>query len=347
MKDANVQEDNNEESAGGDQDSASNKSDVITISGLREDCEKAKEALLDLVPVSEQIPFPHKFHKDLLANKAEILRELTNSTNVQINVPPKEQDHDYIVVSGQRESLEAAKKEIANKLAEIELNNFSVEITEGLKPESIPAFRGRNGAEAERMEKKYKVRIDFSRKDQPDRIVIRGLQKNVQECEQFIRKKLEDEEAKLSETITIDNRIHSRLIGQRGKSLAKITEKFHVEVKFVGRSSDEVIVKGQKQADLDDAIDYLKNLEEEYLQDVTEKDQYVHPSSSSSSNRGGDSNHNSQNGKGFVVRGAPWENGQSSESSAIPDTANMEDFPMISTAPNASTSQKSTWGPRK
>jgi hypothetical protein len=136
---------------------------LITISGLREDCAKAKEALLDLVPVTEQVPFPHKFHKELLANKAEILRELTNSTGVQINVPPKEQDHDYIVVTGQRESIETAKKEIASRLAEIELNNFSVEIT-GMKAEFIPQLRGRNGVEAERMEKKHKVRIDFSRK---------------------------------------------------------------------------------------------------------------------------------------------------------------------------------------
>jgi hypothetical protein len=165
--------------------------------------------------------------------------------------------------------------------------------------------------------------------------VIRGLQKNVQECEQFIRKKLEEEDSKLSETITIDNRVHSRLIGQRGKSLLKICDKFGVEVKFVGRSSDDVVVKAKSQESLDDAIDYLKNLEEEYLQDVVEKEQYVHPA-----NRGEASRHGgqpSQSSKGFVVRGAPWEN------ETMPDTANMDDFPMISAAPAASA--KSTWGP--
>jgi hypothetical protein len=184
--------------------------------------------------------------------------------------------------------------------------------------------------------------------------VIRGQQKGVQECEAFIRKKLDDEESKLSQTITIDNRIHSRLIGQRGKNLLKITDKFHVEVKFVGRSSDEVVVKGQSQENVDDAIDYLKNLEEEYLQDVTEKDQYAHPSSRGAADEAGGRHSNGVNSKGFVVRGAPWENGQNGPHAAepvvMPDTANIDDFPMISAVggPNGSSgSSKSTWGPAR
>ena len=85
-----------------------------------------------------------------------MLRELTNACAVQITVPKKEATSDFVVVSGQRESLDAAKKLIEEKVAELELLNFSVEIT-GMKPELIPQLRGRNGAEAEKLEKKYKV----------------------------------------------------------------------------------------------------------------------------------------------------------------------------------------------
>ena len=192
--------------------------------------------------------------------------------------------------------------------------------------------------------------MQFSKKGEPDRIVIRGVQKAVEECEAFIRKKLEDEEAKVSATIEIDNRVHSRLIGLRGKNLSKVQDKFRVEIKFAGRASDEVTVKGKSQESVDEACDYLKNLEEEYLQDVTEKEQYVHPSNREASS--GDAQQAAA-GKGFVVRGAPWENGTSNghhysqEPLIMPDTSNMEDFPMISAIGAAGGSQKSTWGPMR
>jgi hypothetical protein len=315
------------------------QSDIVTVSGLKEDCERAKEALLALVPTTEQVHFPHKFHKDLLANKAEILRDLTSKYNVQINVPNKEEKLDHLNVSGLREELDATRVAIEEKLREIEVNNFTVEIT-GMRPDFIPQLRGKNGQEAERLEKKYKVRIDFSKRGEPDRIVLRGVQQNVEECEKLLRKKIADEESKLSTEIEIDNRIHSRIIGLKGKNVAKIMEKFQVEIKFPDRSSNVVIVKGTNQDQIDDACDHLKNLEEEFLQDVIEKEQYVHPAHRSS----GD-NHNGQNhSRGFVVKGAPWEQ----QGYNAPELSNMDDFPTISTATSdSSNGPRSTWGPRK
>lgn len=94
--------------------------------------------------------------------------------------------------------------------------------------EMIPQLRGRNGAEAERLSKKYDVRLDFSKKGEPDRIVIRGVRDKVEACEAFLRKKIEEEEAKISQEISIDSRVHSRIIGGQGKALTKIQERFKV-----------------------------------------------------------------------------------------------------------------------
>lgn len=63
--------------------------DIVLISGFKDDCEKAREALLQLVPQHEDVPFPAKFHKELLADKAKILKDLQQDHNVQINVPKK------------------------------------------------------------------------------------------------------------------------------------------------------------------------------------------------------------------------------------------------------------------
>jgi len=82
-------------------------------------------------------------------------------------------------------------------------------------------------------------------------------------------------------------------------------------------------------------------MEEEYLQDVGERDMYRHPSSLE------ENDHSKSNGNtnGFVVSGAPWQNGKAS----APDTANMDLFPTIITASvNGSDSQaKASWGPRR
>lgn len=143
---------------------------------------------------------------------------------------------------GTKENIETAKQSLLEKLNELELNNFSAEIT-NIKPDFIPQLRGRKGTEAEKIEKKFSVRIEFSKKGDPDRIVIKGLQKNVQDCETFIKKKISDEESKVSQEIEIDNRVHSRLIGLKGKSLAKITDKFKVEIKFNGRDSTWLLLR--------------------------------------------------------------------------------------------------------
>ncbi len=125
-----------------------------------------------------------------------------------------------------------------------------------------------------------------------------------------------------------------------------------------------MLTKGDSADQVEDACDELKNLEEEYLQDVIDKEAYRHPSSKSAENDGAKQNGQS---KGFVVKGAPWErqSQQASDSHATteknsnqtqrtgngfnpnepaPDTTNMEDFPTISSAVADGQSQKMTWG---
>lgn len=311
------------------------KLDVILISGLKDDCEQAKEALLALVPVDENVDFPAKFHKDLLANKGEALREFIQQYNVQINVPKKGENVDYITLIGTRDHLDKAKSALIEMVADLEAKNYTVEIN-NIKGDIIPQLRGRNGVECEKLQKKFQVKIYFGQKGEQDKITIIGFKKNVDDCEKFIRQKIDDEESKQSQEIEIDQRVHSRIIGSQGKSLAKLTDKFKVEIKFQ-RNTDVVIVKGKNMDQIEDACEHLKNLEEEYLQDVIDREQYVHPSNRDGHNGG----HNgSPDTKGFVVKGAPWEQ--------VPDTNNMDDFPTISTSVNGqSNGQKSMWGPRK
>lgn len=260
---------------------------------------------------------------------------------------------------GNREYVDSAREALGRLLEDLERRNYTVELGEGINlSEMIPQLRGRSGAEAEKLSKKFDIRLEFSKKGEPDRIVVRGVREKVEAFESFLRKKIEDEESKMSQEISIDSRVHSRIIGAQGKALAKIQDKYKVEVKFSGRNSDVVVVKGSNADQIDDACEHLKNLEEEYMQDVIDRDRYTHPSRSNE--RGHDSSKESS--KGFVVRGAPWEQQQSNHSSPkhqngsnsqepVPDTNNMDLFPTISAADgmaaaaSAAGQRAMTWGP--
>jgi Uncharacterized conserved protein len=71
----------------------------------------------------------------------------------------------------------------------------------------------------------------------------------------------------VKEEVRIDARVHSRLIGARGRNIRKIMEQFGVDIKFP-RSTDPdpdiVTVIGSEENVLD-AREHLLNLEEEYV----------------------------------------------------------------------------------
>lgn len=75
------------------------------------------------------------------------------------------------------------------------------------------------------------------------------------------------QDEKTKEEVFLDHRVHSRLIGTRGRSIRKIMEKYKVEIKFPRESDPDpniVVVTGNEDNVLE-AIDHLKNLEEEYV----------------------------------------------------------------------------------
>jgi hypothetical protein len=123
---------------------------------------------------------------------------------------------------------------------------------------------------------------------------------------------------------------------------------YKVDIRFP-RPNDSnpnlVVISGSDIDRIYDARDHLLNLEEEYIQDVTENEymqQFVR-----------DPNQDKQNSKkeaksnGFVVKGAPWE-------APAPDTQSNEEFPSfgnggVTNEPPTAASRpiSSAWGSRK
>jgi len=67
--------------------------------------------------------------------------------------------------------------------------------------------------------------------------------------------------------VCIDARVHSRLIGARGRNIRKIMEQFSVDIKFP-RSTDpdpDIVTVIGAEDNVLDAKEHLLNLEEEYV----------------------------------------------------------------------------------
>ena len=71
----------------------------------------------------------------------------------------------------------------------------------------------------------------------------------------------------ITEPVHLDYRIHSRLIGGRGRAIRKVMDDYKVDIKFPTRGAEDpniVEITGQEDNVLD-CKDYLLNQTEEYV----------------------------------------------------------------------------------
>lgn len=71
----------------------------------------------------------------------------------------------------------------------------------------------------------------------------------------------------LTEEITLDRRIHPRIIGSKGRAVRKLMDDYQVDIRFPRSDSadpDLVTITGPEDAVLD-CKDHLLNLQEEYV----------------------------------------------------------------------------------
>jgi len=324
-----------------------NVSAIIHVTGRPENCERAKQALLDQVPVVVEVEIPFEMHRIIIGQRGKDVRDLMRSHDVNITVPPPEEHSNTIVIVGSPKSAAAAKEELLEKKAEWEARSFEVKIQ--VDPEFHPKIIGRKGAVISEIRKKYDVVIQLPKKEDPDEdvITITGVEEKALAARDEILKIVNDLKALVKEDVEIDHRVHSRIIGARGKNVRDIMKDFKVEIRFprAGDSNpDLVTISGTDPDRIYDAKDYLLNLEEEYIQDVTENEYMQQYTTPASKKGGSETNKNDKQSNGFVVKGAPWEQ--------PPDTQSNEEFPSFGNgiAPSDTSIHRpisSAWGPRK
>lgn len=339
--------------------------DVIRITGKKENCENAKAALLDLVPVTMEMEVPFDLHRSIIGQKGNSVRELMTKYDVHIELSPPTMKLDVIKITGEclssislvattktlklsrnshknlnltifflfsplgtPKNVEEAKLAVAERVKSLEADREdkelrSYEIKLDVDPELHPKIIGRRGLVINDIRAKYDVKISFPKREdeEPSMIRIQGYEKQVNAARDHIMKIVGNYNDAVKEVVSLDARIHKRIIGARGRHVKQIMEDYKVEIKFPRDGDPDpnaVLLIGSEEA-VEGCKDHLLNLEEEYLQDVTDAPTAKKPQSIDEifdkAQSGGH-----KNTKGFVVKGAPWE-------SKPPKTDSQEDFP--------------------
>ncbi|XP_009461078.1 PREDICTED: vigilin isoform X2 [Nipponia nippon] len=326
--------------------SSPKKCDIIIISGRREKCEAAKEALQALVPVTIEVEVPFDLHRYIIGQKGSGIRKMMDEFEVNIQVPAPELQSDIITITGLATNLDRAKAGLLERLKELQaeqedraLRSFKLTVT--VDPKYHPKIIGRKGAVITQIRTEHEVNIQFPDKDDEsqaqDQITITGYEKNAEAARDAIMKIVGELEQMVSEDVTLDHRVHARIIGARGKAIRKIMDEFKVDIRFPQSGAPDpncVTVTGLPE-NVEEAIDHILNLEEEYLADVVDNEAmqvYMKPSSHEESKAPS---------KGFVVRDAPWATVNNEKA---PDMSSSEDFPSF----GAQVAPKTLpWGPKR
>uniref|UniRef100_A0A8C8JHW6 Vigilin n=1 Tax=Oncorhynchus tshawytscha TaxID=74940 RepID=A0A8C8JHW6_ONCTS len=316
---------------------APRKCDVIVLSGRKERCEAAVEALKALVPVTTEVEVPFELHRYIIGQKGSGIRKMMDEFEVNIQVPAPELQSDIISITGLANHLDRAKEGLLERVKELtaeqedrSLRSFKLTIT--VDPKYHPKIIGRKGAIITNIRTEHDVNIQFPDKndDNQDQITITGYEHKATAARDAIQAIVDELEEMISEDITLDARVHARIIGARGKGIRKIMDEFKVDLRFPqpgAADPNQVFVTGRPEL-VDEAIDHLLNLEEEYVSTLVKVVQGEFTPKCSS--------------KGFVVREAPWQTG----SEKAPDMSSSEDFPSFG-APVAATNKASPWGPKR
>lgn len=352
------------------------KADTISISGHKDRCEEAKQALLALVPISVPVDIPFENHRYIIGQKGAGIRKMMEEFDVNIAVPPPENQEATIVVTGAAANVTNAVEALKERNEDIEKENEDrklrqFELVINVAAEYHPKLIGRKGAVISKLRETHGVNIQVPpNSSSPDdeksnQIRIIGYEQNCMEAKEAISAIIGELEDQVTLEVSINNQIHSRIIGQKGRTVRKLMEQFKTDIRFPKNpeNPDLVLVTGT-QEHCEACIEHLCVLEEEHMDEVYERNEqrsmmqaYIAPSRNDG---GGGGKDNASNG--YVVRDAPWSqgkpqhngggrgppppasNGNTAAPEYIPDKDDAADFPSLG-GKSGHGQQNRAWGP--
>ncbi|XP_056664590.1 vigilin isoform X2 [Monodelphis domestica] len=316
------------------------QSDKVTLKGAKDCVEAAKKRIQEIIEdleaqVTMECAIPQKYHRSIMGPKGSRIQQITRDYGVQIKFPDREENPapvtesvvqengeeigegkyikeadpgsprkcDIIIISGRKEKCEAAK-EALEALVPV---TIEVEVPFDLHRYII----GQKGSGIRKMMDEFEVNIQVPAPElQSDIIAITGLVANLDRAKAGLLERVRELQAEQED---------------------------RVDIRFPQSGAPDpncVTVTGLPD-NVEEAIDHILNLEEEYLADVVDTEAmqaYMKPPAHEEAKAPS---------KGFVVRDAPWAAGGSEKA---PDMSSSEDFPSF----GAQVAPKTLpWGPKR
>lgn len=239
--------------------------DIIRITGHIDKCNAAKQALIDLVPIVEELTVPYDLHRTIIGPKGANVREFMSKYDVHIELPPSEAKSDIVKVSGTPAHVAEAKLALDKMIedyeadrADRELRSYALQID--VDPEYHSKLIGKRGAVINKLRADHDVNISLPKRGDPNQstITITGYQAKAEAARDAIMEIVGEMQNLYREVIEIDTRVHSHIIGQRGRTIRKLIEDYkvckHTSIyfiiwTFIRDTWDDINVKTTKRID--------------------------------------------------------------------------------------------------
>ncbi|WFD36540.1 hypothetical protein MCUN1_003423 [Malassezia cuniculi] len=162
---------------------------------------------------------------------------------------------DSVVVRGTKDAVARAVERIKSIAADAESGSLSDSHAEEFSVESayIPHLIGRGGSTLTRLREQLGVRVNVEEPETKGKGSVRVSVSGVKVCAVEARERLEARVARIADdtllTLRVPRALQGALIGQGGKYVTRLQEKYEVHINFpqISSDSDEVTIRGGRK----------------------------------------------------------------------------------------------------
>ncbi|KAG5439234.1 hypothetical protein PCANB_001533 [Pneumocystis canis] len=209
----------------------------LVLNDVAELLKKTAAEMADII--SRDIHVPDKYHKYILGPKGSTLNSIIKNLNSIVKVKfstGKKKENDNIIIDenminirGVSFGVEHVIKEIEKIVEDLKLQESNLySVTFDFPQKFLKNLVGKGGSNIMKIKEELDVKIDF----EEAKIIVQGSRKNVEEAKLRIEafaKKMEDQVVLY---LSVPVKHHGSLIGQKGKFVKRLEEKYQVKINF-------------------------------------------------------------------------------------------------------------------
>ena len=252
-------------------------SDLITITGKKDNVVKAVEVIQQIESkmaniVAKEIMIPAKIHNTVIGAGGKLIQSIMSECGgVAIKFPENGSGSDKVTVRGPVDDVEKAIKLLRELSDEKQLSGISAEVK--AKPQHHKFLIGRAGCHIQKIRDDTGARIIFPGSGDADResITIIGTKEAVAKAKADLEARILELDNIVEDSMTVDPKHHRYFVARRGEVLRKIGDDFGgVVVSFPrnGVASDKVTLKGAKNC-IEGAMARIEEIVQDLIEQVT------------------------------------------------------------------------------